>query len=50
MHYNMWEPAVFGEGATLDPNEFVAFYERLGGGESRILSVGEIETFSRAEG
>jgi L-ascorbate 6-phosphate lactonase len=48
MHYNMWEPAVFGEGATLDPNEFVSFYDRLGGGESRILTVGEIVTFTKA--
>jgi L-ascorbate 6-phosphate lactonase len=50
MHYNMWAPAVFGEGATLDPNEFVSFYERLGGGEARILTVGEIETFGASSG
>lgn len=47
MHYNMWTPTVFGEGATLDPNEFVSFYRRLGGGESRILEVGKIEVFSK---
>lgn len=48
MHYNMWEPAVFGEGATLDPNEFIRFYRQLGGGAARILEVGAIETFSKA--
>ncbi len=47
MHYNMWVPAVFGEGATLDPNEFVSFYARLGGGETRIMTVGEIVVFTK---
>jgi L-ascorbate 6-phosphate lactonase len=43
-HYNMWEPAGFGPGATLDPNGFVEAYRLLGGGETRILPVGEIVT------
>ena len=46
-HYNMWEPAGFGPGATLDPQVFVDFYRQLGGGETRILPVGEIVTLSR---
>ena len=47
MHYNMWEPAVFGEGATLDPAEFVSFYGHIGGGESRVMTVGEIAIFTK---
>lgn len=46
-HYNMWEPAAFGAGATLDPNAFVAAYTAAGGGASRILEVGEIVTLGR---
>ncbi len=46
-HYNMWEPAGFGLGATLDPNAFVEAYTAFGGGASRILEVGEIVTFSK---
>ena len=45
-HYNMWEPAGFGPGATLDPTDFVEAYNAFGGGASRILEVGEIVTFS----
>jgi L-ascorbate 6-phosphate lactonase len=45
-HYNMWEPAYFGTGATLDPQEFIAMAERLGATyETRVLEVGEIGTF-----
>ncbi|MEA2528387.1 MAG: hypothetical protein QOG89_31, partial [Thermomicrobiales bacterium] len=45
-HYNMWEPAYFGPGATLDPQEFIAMAERLGATyETRVLEVGEIVTF-----
>lgn len=46
-HYNMWEPAVFGPGATLDPDRFVETYQLLGGGPTQILEVGEIVTYSR---
>lgn len=47
MHYNMWEPAGYGPGATLDPDLFRATHERLGGtAEVRILQPGEIVTFS----
>jgi L-ascorbate metabolism protein UlaG (beta-lactamase superfamily) len=46
-HYNMWEPAGFGPGATLDPDAFVAAYTAFGGGATRILNVGEIVTFSK---
>ena len=45
-HYNMWEPAGFGPGATLDPHAFVKAYKAFGGGETRILDAGEIVTFS----
>jgi L-ascorbate 6-phosphate lactonase len=45
-HYNMWEPAGFGPGATLDPQAFVDCYRRFGGGAARILPVGEIVTLS----
>ncbi|MEA2587024.1 MAG: hypothetical protein QOF33_5109 [Thermomicrobiales bacterium] len=45
-HYNMWDPAYFGPGATLDPQEFIAMAERLGATyETRVLEVGEIVTF-----
>ena len=45
-HYNMWYPAFFGPGATLDPREFIAMAERLGATyETRVLDVGEIATF-----
>lgn len=48
MHYNMWEPAGFGPGATLDPLEFAATLSKLGGtSEIRILDVGEIAIFSK---
>jgi len=47
-HYNMWAPETFGAGATLDPNAFVETYRLLGGGETRVLEVGEIVTFSKA--
>ena len=46
-HYNMWAPEAFGPGATLDPNVFVETYKMLGGGETRILDVGEITIFSK---
>ena len=46
-HYNMWEPAGFGPGATLDPRAFVDAYEAFGGGNTRILDVGEIVVFSK---
>jgi L-ascorbate 6-phosphate lactonase len=46
-HYNMWEPHGFGPGATLDPQAFVEAYTGFGGGATRILSVGEITTFSK---
>jgi L-ascorbate 6-phosphate lactonase len=46
MHYNMWEPEVFGPGATLDPQIFAETYRKLGGtNEVQILEVGEIVTF-----
>lgn len=48
MHYNMWPPEGFGPGATLDPEVFVSAYKGLGGGETRILTVGEIVTFRRS--
>lgn len=48
MHYNMWTPEGFGEGATLDPLEFAATFSKLGGtSEVRILDVGEIAMFSK---
>lgn len=47
-HYNMWAPETFGAGATLDPQSFVDFYKLIGGGETRILDVGEIVTFTRS--
>lgn len=47
-HYNMWAPATFGDGATLDPNAFVETYRLLGGGDTRILEVGEIATFAKS--
>ncbi len=50
MHYNMWAPETFGPGATLDPQIFVDMHSRLGGtAEVRILEVGKIVTFSKAE-
>lgn len=45
-HYNMWAPAGFGPGATLDPRAFVECYRHFGGGATRILEVGEIVALS----
>lgn len=45
-HYNMWAPAGFGPGATLDPHAFARVYADFGGGATRILNVGEAVTFS----
>ena len=47
-HYNMWAPESFGPGATLDPHAFVETYRLLGGGETRILEVGETVTFAKS--
>jgi L-ascorbate 6-phosphate lactonase len=41
MHYGMWAPRDYGEHATLDPQLFVDVYQRLGGGETRVLQPGE---------
>lgn len=47
MHYNMWAPETFGEGATLDPQLFIDTLNKLGGtAETRILPVGEMVTIS----
>jgi L-ascorbate 6-phosphate lactonase len=36
-HYGLWSVAGYGEGATLDPEQFVELCDRLGGPQTRVL-------------
>jgi len=39
-HYGLWSTAGYGEGATLDPQQFVDVCARLGGPDTRVLEHG----------
>jgi L-ascorbate 6-phosphate lactonase len=44
-HYGMWEDAVYGSEATLDPNRFVEACDRFAGVTGRVLDHGESLSF-----
>lgn len=47
-HYGLWRDQDYGEGATLDPNQFVATYQRLGPtGKALVLEAGRAVVVAR---